>query len=136
MVEAGGVTPEQERRLLDHRMRSRMGMGCLDPLHPPRHVEPDHREGKLCRVQRCTGCQHGVVFQESLGPLARRRAELLHLQRTLPFAVWAQSSFDGELRSVELTLESFDPDDVRAETRGWQARINSGEVRVHDTHPL
>ena len=136
LVESGGVTPEQEKRLLDHRMRTRLGMGCLDPSHPPRHVSPNHREGTLCRVQRCTGCQLGVVFEESLRPLARRQAELLHLQRSLPFAVWAQSSFGDELRSIALTLEHFDPEQVRTVTEEWQAKLGSGEVAVHDTYPI
>ncbi|KQQ11828.1 hypothetical protein ASF53_16840 [Methylobacterium sp. Leaf123] len=137
LVEAGGITPTQEKRLLDHRMRTRLGMGCLDPTHPPRHLAPDHREGSLCRIQRCTGCRHGVVFQDSLGPLARRRAELLELQRTLPFAVWAQSpSFGEELRSIELTLETFAPEEVRVETEAWSAKLRTGEVAVHDTYPL
>jgi len=65
----------QRRRLADHRMRTRVGMGCLDPAHPPSVLVPDHRGG-LCPVQRCTLCRHGVLFEDSLPGLAVRMAEL------------------------------------------------------------
>jgi hypothetical protein len=135
LVRNGAVTPEQERRLLDLRQRTRLGMGCLDPTHPPREIAPDHRAGSVCRVQRCVGCRHGVVFADSLGPLARARAELMHLQREIPFSAWAGSSFDVELQSIEETLGGFDAEDVEAETNSWIEKLRRGEVIVHDTYP-
>lgn len=135
MVRNGAITPEQERRLLDHRQRTRLGMGCLDPTAPPRDVAPEHRPGTLCRVQRCTGCVHGVVFAESLPPLARARAELMHLQRQVPFAAWAGSSFEIEMQSIEATLDGFEQSAVERETQAWLAKLRSGEVIAHDTYP-
>jgi hypothetical protein len=135
LVRNGAITPEQERRLLDLRQRTRLGMGCLDPTAPPRDVAPEHRPGALCRVQRCTGCVHGVTFAESLVPLARARAELMHLQREVPFAAWAGSSFETEMQSIEATLASFDQALVEKETGAWLAKLRSGEVIAHDTYP-
>lgn len=135
MVRNGEITPQQEQRLLDHRHRTRLGMGCLDPTSPPRDVAPEHRPGSPCRVQRCTGCVHGVTFAESLAPLARARAELMHLQRELPFAAWAGSSFEVEMHSIEATLASFEQTAVDRETQAWLHKLRSGEVIAHDTYP-
>ena len=98
LVEHGRITPEQERRLGDVRQRTRLGMGCLDPKSPPRSVAPDHQEGKLCRVQRCTGCANGIVFPESMPSLARAYSELLHLRRSMSLLAWEGSSFADEYR--------------------------------------
>jgi hypothetical protein len=135
LVVNGEITPEQENRLKDLRQRTRLGMGCLEPTSPPREIAPDHRPGSLCRVQRCTGCELGVVFADSLRPLARACAELIHLKRTIPLASWEGSSFQWELASIERTLTSFPSGLVAKELQNWSARIQSGEVKVHDTHP-
>lgn len=136
LVQKGKITLEQEKRLLDHRKRTRLGMGCLDPIRPPSVVAPNHVEGSLCRVQRCTGCAHGVVFAESLGPLARSRAELIYLKRTLPLLAWTGSSLEDEERSVEATLSLFDADEVGAIVDAWLEKLFSGEVQPHDTYPV
>ncbi len=69
------ITREQEERLRDLRMRTQVGMGCWDPLNPPRHVAPKHLPGTLCAVQRCTLCEHGVVFEETQPETARPRGD-------------------------------------------------------------
>lgn len=135
LVRNGTITQDQERRLLDLRQRTRLGMGCIDPTDPPPEIAPDHKADTLCRVQRCTGCQHGVVFAESLVPLARASAELVFIQRTIPYAAWAGSSLEAELKSIELTLQSFDPAAVQAEVESWSDKIRKGEVVPHDTYP-
>ncbi|AWO91203.2 hypothetical protein HUW42_24810 [Bradyrhizobium diazoefficiens] len=136
LVANGTITAEQERRLQDFRQRTRLGLGCLDPTNPPRQIAPDHKTGALCRVQRCTGCQHGVVFRESLGPLARACAELIHIQRTIPYAAWSGSSLEDELASIEETLKSFDQTEVAATIREWSHKLQTGEVKAHDTYPI
>ncbi|WP_408902559.1 hypothetical protein [Methylobacterium radiotolerans] len=135
LVGLGSITSEQEKRLLDYRQRTRLGMGCLQPEDPPRYIEPDHEPGNICRVQRCTGCHHGVVFASSLVPLARARAELLHLQREIPLASWEGSSFQDELQSIVCTLENFDQSLVEAETTAWLAKLHEEEISPHDTYP-
>lgn len=135
LVREGRITPEQERRLIDLRQRTRLGMGCLEPRNPPREVAPDHREGAICRIQRCTGCPHGVVMADSLPALTRARAELLHIRREIPLAAWSGSSFDDELQSIEATLESFNPAAVSAHTDAWTAKLRSGEIIAHETYP-
>lgn len=135
LVEQGRITPEQERRLADIRQRTRLGMGCLNPKSPPRHVAPDHQQGKLCRVQRCTGCANGIVFPESLPLLARACAELLHLRRSMPVAAWDGSSFADEHESITETLKSFAADAVAAEIAAWTEKLNRGEIAAHGTYP-
>jgi hypothetical protein len=135
LMQKGKITPEQERRLLDGRQRTRLGMGCLDPLDPPREIEPDHRPGSLCSVQRCVGCRHGVVVEESLPALARAYAELLYLKETIPLAAWAGSSLEEEADALEATLERFDTDRVQAAVDDWRRKIHAKEVVLHDTFP-
>jgi hypothetical protein len=135
LVERGKITSEQERRLSDIRQRTRVGMGCLDPRSPPKQIDPDHPEGAICRVQRCTGCQHGVVFPESMPALACRFAELLELKRTMPIASWSGSSLADEYESIEQTLAHFDTSHVSTEVSAWTAKLHSGEIIVHATYP-
>jgi hypothetical protein len=134
LVANGSITEEQESRLRDLRQRTVLGTGCLDPTDPPRSVAPDHASGALCRVQRCTGCQHGVVFAESLGPLARAYAELLQIQRRIPLASWMGSSFEDELASISETLKAFPDHDVHAQVAAWTEKFNDG-TPIHDTYP-
>ncbi|ANY81534.1 hypothetical protein BB934_01785 [Microvirga ossetica] len=135
LVTKGVITPEQEMRLLDIRQRTRLGMGCLDPTGPPREVSPDHKAGELCRVQRCTGCHLGVVFEASLPYLARAYAELRFLQGQLPHSSWQGSSFEDELDSLEETLRDFTKERVDVLVEAWTTKLKSGEIRVHDTYP-
>ncbi|MDH6258878.1 hypothetical protein [Bradyrhizobium sp. BR13661] len=135
LIEHGAITEEQERRLNDVRQRTRLGMGCLDPTSPPREIAPDHRPGSLCRVQRCTGCSHGMVFADSLGLLARAYAELIQIRRQIPLAAWLGSSFEDEFSSIEATLEHFDAEEVRRHVEAWTSKFVNGEARIHDTYP-
>lgn len=135
LVENGSITPDQEKRLADHRQRTSLGMGCLDPTAPPRQIDPDHRDGALCRIQRCTGCPQGIVFPESMPSLARRQAELEHLRRTMPMAAWEGSSLADESASVEQTLLHFDAGSVEAEVAAWMKKLASGEAVAHGTYP-
>jgi hypothetical protein len=89
----------------------------------------------VCRVQRCTGCRHGVVFAESMVPLARACAELVFIKRSMPLAAWTGSSFDDELASLEETLLQFDAAAVEAEMTVWLDKLKTGEVLPHDTYP-
>jgi hypothetical protein len=134
-LERGEITPEQERRLLDPRQRTRLGMGCLKSDSPPQDVSPDHVPGTKCRVQRCTGCINGIVFPESLDPLARARAELIYIQRTIPLTTWSGSSFEEEAASLDGTLADFNPATVEKAVQRWLNKILSGELQVHDTFP-
>lgn len=115
LVQQGHITPEQEERLLDKRQRTRLGMGCLNPTSPPREIVPDHPAGQLCRVQRCTGCSSGIVFDDSLDMLAKAKAEMIHLKANLPLAVWLGSSFEDEDTSLDETL---------SRTRCWRLQAS------------
>jgi hypothetical protein len=133
-LRAGEITPEQEARLRDFRARTRLGMGCLDPIHPPREIDPYHRENRICRIQRCTGCVHGRVFPESVQPLAATLADLHHLRRDYPLGSWKGSSFDEEEESIRLTLQLFDPAVVARHYRARERELQSGK-EVFDVYP-
>lgn len=92
MVERGDITDEQRVRLEAYKERTRMGMGCRDPEHPPVSVAPGHVQGMVCRVQRCVLCPHGLLFADSLDGLTRRKAELLYIRETTPISLWLQST--------------------------------------------
>ncbi|WCK77706.1 hypothetical protein [Agrobacterium fabrum] len=133
-LRTGEITPEQEARLRDFRARTRLGMGCLDPLHPPHEIDPYHRENSVCRVQRCTGCIHGRVFPESVQPLAATLADLHHLRRDYPLGSWNGSSFDEEEESIRLTLQLFDPAVVARHYRAREKELHLGK-EVFDVYP-
>lgn len=135
LVTHGHITVEQEARLIDLRMRTRLGMACLSPRNPPRHIAPDHKKGSICTPQRCTGCEHGVVFEESLTPLARALAELHWIKRSIPLESWRGSSFETEEISISETLALFDTDTVRAIYDAWLDKLRNGERLPHDAYP-
>lgn len=135
LVSKGEITAEQEQRLLDVRQRTRLGMGCIDPQNPPAEVAPDHLSGSLCRVQRCTGCKHGLVFEESHEPLAKALAELIHLKQTMPLASWADSSLEDEEYSITKALQQFNPTRTASMISAWLVKYSSGEVIIHENYP-
>jgi hypothetical protein len=110
-------------------------MGCLTPDSPPQDVSPDHVPGTICRVQRCTGCINGIVFEESLDPLARARAELIYIQRTISLTAWSGSSFEDEAASLDATLADFDTVAVEEAIQQSLNKFLSGELQIHDTFP-
>jgi hypothetical protein len=135
LVMKGQITCEEERRLLDYRQRTRLGMGCLSPRNPPKYIAPDHVSGMICRVQRCTGCEHGVIFADSLRSLAQAFAELIFILRSIPYVTWKGSSLEEEFESINLALESFPKEDVEREVQQWLNKLERGEVLPHDTYP-
>ena len=100
----GDVTKTQRQRLADHRLRTRMGMGCLDPENPPAAVAPAHERG-MCTVQRCILCRHGVIFRDSFVPLARRLAEIQVIRGHTPVDRWDGSSFHAEWLAIEAAVK-------------------------------
>lgn len=135
LVEKGKITPEQERRLSDFRLRTRLGMGCSDPRNPPASVAPNHVPGQLCRIQRCTGCENGWVFESSMDPLCRAKAELIILKGTIPVSAWSGSSFEDEELSIEETLTAFDPIKVQELVSRWILKLKSEGGIPYGTYP-
>lgn len=110
-------------------------MGCLDPTNPPAAIAPEHPKGTTCRVQRCPGCRHGVVFQDSLETLAKCYAELIILKGQLAFAAWKGSSFEEEEQALDETLASFEAGAVKSAIDAWLERFRKGEAVLHDVYP-
>lgn len=131
----GGISSEQRERLHSYRtmMLSRIGVGCADPMHPPRHIDPNFKpDGKaLCHVQRCTLClENAVLLPESLPGLCKRLAELRHLRSQMSVAAFQESSFLEEMDNTELALLAFDAEEVRRSIEDWEGRIASGTHKV------
>lgn len=131
----GTVTAEELYRLETYRklMRSRIGVGCKDPLNPPKRLAPNFTaDGKKhCSVQRCLLCtEHAVVFPDSLPGICKRLAELYYLKASMSLPAYLQSAFGTEIENAELILQGFDQDEVRHHLHDWQGRIAKGAHRV------
>ncbi|WP_305825770.1 hypothetical protein, partial [Massilia brevitalea] len=131
----GTVTEEHRHRLETYRklLRSRIGMGCKDPLNPPKRLAPNFTaDGKEhCSVQRCLLCaEHAVVFPDSLPGICKRLAELHYLKANMSLPAYLQSEFGTEIENAELILHGFDQDEVRHHLHDWQERIATGMHRV------
>jgi len=127
LCQRGEITQEQRDRWLAKKDRTYVGMGCRDFHNPPDDIEPDHRAGEGCRVQRCTLCCRGILFTDSMPLLARRLAELQWLQERIPVAAWIQSRFPEELNSLEVNLKNFPQNDVEQERLRWWSLLRTGE---------
>ncbi|MGC8209519.1 hypothetical protein [Ralstonia pseudosolanacearum] len=131
----GEPTPEHRARLETYRnlLRSRIGVGCEDPWHPPKHIAPDFKPDgeKKCPVHRCLLClEHAVIFPESLPGMCKRLAELRYLQRNMSAIAFAESSFGEEMANTELALLGFDQSSVAEQVAEWEHRIANGAHRV------
>lgn len=131
LVRHGEVTLDMEARLTEYRalMRSRIGVGCADPRHPPTHVAPDHVPGRLCGANLCLKhCEHARFLPEALDGIAMRVEELIAMSDHLPRERWLTGGFEEELNTGEDLLESLFPSALVAEARAaWRARILARE---------
>lgn len=125
-VNRGVVSEEQRQRWTQGKDRTRVGTGCANFKHPPKHIAPHHQEGKGCRTQRCTLCEHAVVFHDSYHHLARRKAELLDHQCKVGMLIWATTDFPDELLMLEQTLADYDQNLVNPSFSHWQEKIKTG----------
>jgi hypothetical protein len=128
----GSASTRQRRRIAEYRQlrKSRLGVGCLDPFHPPKAVAPGFRANgkRKCSTQRCTLCiENAVIFKESLDGLAMRWAELMWLKQSIPVLMFSDNSFQEELENTEAALYVFDPEEVDDLKRKWQQLIRTGE---------
>lgn len=131
----GTASAEERERLVTYRtiLISRIGVGCRDPLHPPRHIAPNFvPDGiEMCHVQRCTLClENAVILPESLPGLCKRLAELRYLRSHMSMGAFQVSSFLEELDNTELALLVFDATEVERALADWTLRISSGVHRV------
>jgi len=130
-VRHGEITPEMEARLAEYRllMRSRIGVGCADPRHPPENVAPGHVAGRLCGTQRCLyQCEHARFLPEALNGIAMRVEELVVMSDYLPREPWLRGEYQEELEMGEELLEHLFPSNEVAEARTfWRERILTGE---------
>jgi len=131
LVRHGSLSPEMEARLAEYRalLRSRVKVGCADPKHPPPHVEPDHKDGRWCRLQHCLRrCPHARFLPESLDGIAMRVEELAFMAEALPLETWMQSPFEAELSEGEYLLNDLYPGPAVANARAhWRQQIASGK---------
>lgn len=132
MVERGQVSKEQVERWLAHKDRTRVGTGCSNFRNPPRRLAPEHVEGSGCRIQRCTLCEHAIVFTDSADGLCRRIAELQAIQPTMALTAWLESSFPDEVEMTQSALNQFDPSVVSERLSYWAAQIAAGTHRPVD----
>lgn len=131
------VTEGQVQRLRESRLRTRMGMGCLDPESPPEDIAPGHGGG-LCAVQRCTLCIHGVVFADSLPDLAIRVAELRFIRTRVAADRFEGSTFQAEWLAVHLIVERLFTqrvDEFEALATSHAKLLENGQAYLFDQVP-
>lgn len=131
----GEMSSEQSERLRDYRalLRSRIGVACKDPFHPPKHLAPKFKaDGEsMCSVQRCTLCvENAVILPESLPGLCKRMAELRFLRTAMAISAFQESSFVREMTNTEIILLAFDQKIVAQHLNDWESRIANGTHRV------
>ena len=128
LVERGAITAEQRDRWARNKDKTYLGMGCANPTNPPKHIDPTHDGSSICRNQhRCTLCEHGIVFPESLVDLAKRKAEIVSLQEGMSLAAWARATeLHSEQLSLEETLKQFPENLVVRQVRHWRDEIKAG----------
>ena len=127
MVQRGSVTEEQRQRWLQHKDRTRLGVGCKDFKRPPIEIAPHHADGNGCRVQRCTLCSYAIVFDDSVDYIARRLAELNYIKSAIPLITWIESSFEDEFIATEATLNQlFEMAAVAERVTYWELEIATG----------
>lgn len=133
----GDVTAEQRERLGDHRMRTRMNMGCLNPADPPRHfAKPGASD--LCRVQRCTLCRHGVVFDDSFPAIAARQAELSYIRSRSSSDNFDRSSFSIEWAAIRVLIDQVfveEREEIEAATDIHLQKLRDGTAYLFDQMP-
>jgi hypothetical protein len=131
LVRHGPLTQEMLDRLDEYRrlMRSRVGVGCVDPYHPPGDIAPGHRDGKLCGTQRCLrDCPNAKYLPESLDGIAMRVEELIVMSDHLPRETWLRGEFPEELEAGEYLLtELYVSEIVTAAREKWRGKIACGE---------
>jgi len=125
----GAVSNEMEQRLTNFRehQRSRVGVACKDPFHPPKNIQPDSTGNRMCGPQRCLLCKtHAVILPESMQGIAMRVEELEMMQAVLAVGIWLESRFPEELRNGLDVLRLFPPDEVLKARKHWSQAINNG----------
>ena len=124
-VNRGSISEEQRQRWIQGKDRTRVGTGCADFKNPPKYIAAHHQEGKGCRTQRCTLCDHAIVFHDSYHHLARRKAELLDHQSKVGMMMWASSDFPDELLKLEEVMTNYDKTLIAESLAHWQSEINA-----------
>ena len=135
----GIVTPEMEARLQDFRalQRSRIGVACKDPSHPPPEIQSKKNSQRLCATQRCLLCKtHAVILPDSLSGIAMRVEELKAIQCAVSVENWLASDFQQELSNALDVLKLFTADDARKARAHWAQAIETGAHRVPGLHRI
>lgn len=129
----GAVSSLDRERLGEYRaartQRSRIGIICRDPLHPPPHIAPAFKaDGKaMCPVQRCMLClEHAIIVPESLDGLCKRLAELEYIRGQISMVSYLESSFPLEMENTKIALSAFDASQVSSHINAWTQAIANG----------
>jgi hypothetical protein len=131
----GAATDEDRKRLNDYRQlrQSRIGMGCIDPFHPPATVDPHFVADGVsqCTAHRCTLClEHGRVTRQSMDGLAMRAEELLWLRGQMPLLRFVRGLYEKELANAEFHLLGFPAEEVQQRREHWRQLLESGQHRA------
>ena len=123
-AKVAGASAEQIARWQAGKDRTYVGAGCINISSPPRHISPNHTDGTLCRIQRCTLCpENAILFHDSHVHLAKRIAELRYLQCNMSITSWLASDYPIEMEKTWEALAAYDSDQVSRYVKEWELAI-------------
>jgi hypothetical protein len=104
----GSISEEEVHALEQRSARTRQGFACADPMNPDKKADPGHRDGQVCREQRClTGCSKAFATWDTAQWLALYVLELRRRRDQTPFPLWSESDDDIDLRVAEDLLSCY-----------------------------
>jgi len=88
-------------------LRTAVGLGCRDPLHPTETGDPGNPGGIICRSQHCWRCLQWFATIECLPYLSRAIMDLQHIETTLGYGLWIASDYREMLAILEYIVGKF-----------------------------
>lgn len=134
-IRKGSIT-EKEIELLESRSSlTRQGFLCTNPFDPDVQADPGHREGEICKEQRClSGCSKAFATWDTAQWIALHILELRRRRELTPVPLWHESDDDLDLNIAEALLARYtEENQARAlawgrtmlERRGYQVTLPS-----------
>lgn len=130
LLQQGKVTEEQTNRLEEYRKlrKSRLGVGCKDPLNPPKHLAVGFKADghSLCNTQRCLLCPvHAVLLPESVDGISMRAEELVEIKKNISLEAWTEGQYAAEMGNILSALMLYPEEKVKEFRVYWEELIRS-----------
>jgi hypothetical protein len=130
LLQQGKVTEEETNRLEEYRKlrKSRLGIGCKDPLNPPKHLAVGFKADgqRLCNTQRCLLCPiHAVLLPESVDGISMRAEELVEIKKNISLEAWTEGQYPAEMENILSALMLYPEEKVNELRVYWEELIRT-----------